>query len=67
MPSPADQPRVTLVLGKFRVLDRTEFEMKVALGGTTTMTVGVQPFMDVKAGDLITLYTEVYINDKTNG
>lgn len=56
-----DKPRVTLVLGKFRVLARTEFQMKVALGGTTTMTVSVSPLMDVKAGDLITLYTEVYL------
>lgn len=65
MPSLVDKPRVTLVLGKFRVLERTEFEMKVALGGTTTMTVGVQTFMDVKAGDLITLYTEVYLAKST--
>jgi len=51
--------RIVLVLGKFRVTERTEFTMKVALGGSTTMTIPVQPFMDVKAGDLLTLYTEV--------
>ena len=51
--------RVKLVLGKFRVISRTELEMKVALGGSTTMTVGVESFMDVREGDLITLYTEV--------
>lgn len=59
MPEVASPLRVKLVLGKFRVISRTELEMKVALGGSTTMTVGLEPFMDVKAGDLITIYTEV--------
>lgn len=54
--------RVKLILGKFRVLERTELSMKVALGGSTTMTVELQPFMDVKSGDMITLYTEVLLN-----
>jgi hypothetical protein len=58
-PALAKQFRVRLILGKFRVLERTELEMKVALGGSTTMTVAVEPYMDVKAGDLLTLYTEV--------
>jgi hypothetical protein len=53
--------RARLILGKFRVLERTELSMKVALGGSTTMTVSVEPFMDVKAGDLLTLYTEVLL------
>ena len=57
--------RARLILGKFCVIDRTELEMKVALGGSTTMTVSVEPFMDVKAGDLLTLYTEVLINAPT--
>ena len=51
--------RVVLNLGKFRVMERSETSMKVALGGSTTMTVQLEPFMDVRAGDLITLYTEV--------
>ena len=54
-----NQLRARLILGKFRVLERTELSMKVALGGSTTMTVSVEPFMDVRAGDLLTLYTEV--------
>ena len=53
--------RARLILGKFRVLERTETSMKVALGGSTTMTVSVEPFMDVRDGDLLTLYTEVLL------
>jgi hypothetical protein len=55
------QLRARLILGKFRVVERTELTMKVALGGSTTMTVSVEPFMDVKAGDILTLYTEVLL------
>ena len=51
--------RMVLVLGKFRVSERTEAAMKVELGGSTTMTVTLPPQADVKAGDLLTLYTEV--------
>ena len=51
--------RLRLVLGKFRVLERTALEMKVALGGSTTMTVTLPEYADVRAGDLLTLYTEV--------
>jgi hypothetical protein len=43
------------------VIERSETHMKVALGGSTTMTVTVEPYMDVQSGDLITLYTEVYL------
>lgn len=53
--------RARLILGKFRVLERDELSMKVALGGSTTMTVGLESYMDVRAGDLITLYTEVLL------
>lgn len=57
-----DKPlRIILSLGKYRVLDRTETEMKLALGGSTTMTIGIEPYMDVNAGDVLTLYTEVLI------
>lgn len=51
--------RIVLVLGKFRVLEREDRMMKVALGGSTTMTVTLPEHADVKAGDLLTLYTEV--------
>ena len=60
-PTDAERLRVKLVLGKFRVIERSETHMKVALGGSTTMTVTVEPYMDVQSGDLITLYTEVYL------
>lgn len=51
--------RYVLILGKFRVTERTESQMKLALGGSTTMTVALPPRADVKAGDILTLYTEV--------
>ncbi len=53
------QFRYKLVLGKFRVSERTAGAMKVELGGSTTMTVTIPEHADVRAGDLITLYTEV--------
>jgi hypothetical protein len=53
------QMRLVLVLGKFRVTDKTETTMKLALGGSTTMTISIPPYADVRPGDLLTLYTEV--------
>ena len=53
------EPRLVLVLGKFRVTDRQNNLMKIALGGSTTMTVTLPEWADVKAGDILTLYTEV--------
>ena len=53
------QLRLVLVLGKFRVTERTDATMKLALGGSTTMTVNLPPHCDVREGDLLTLYTEV--------
>lgn len=53
------QFRYKLVLGKFRVSERSAGAMKVELGGSTTMTVTIPEHADVRAGDLITLYTEV--------
>lgn len=54
--------RIVLVLGKYRVISRTETDVKVALGGSTTMTFDIKPFMDIREGDLLTFYTEVYTN-----
>lgn len=51
--------RLVLNLGKYRVTERENLQMKLALGGSTTMTVTLPPHADVKAGDLLTLYTEV--------
>ena len=58
--------RARLILGKFRVLERTELMIKVALGGSTTMTISIEPYMDVNAGDLLTLYTEVLLRKQTD-
>lgn len=61
------QLRLILVLGKFRVSDRQNNLMKLELGGSTTMTVTLPDGADVKAGDLLTLYTEVlYAAPKSN-
>jgi hypothetical protein len=58
--APLKKPlRLVLVLGKFRVLERENLQMKVALGGSTTMTITLPAQADVKAGDLLTFYTEV--------
>jgi hypothetical protein len=51
--------RYILNLGKYRVLERTETHMKLALGGSTVMTVSLPPQADVRTGDILTLYTEV--------
>jgi hypothetical protein len=55
-PSPV---RLILALGKFRVTHRSENLMKIALGGSTTMTVTLPDHADVREGDILTLYTEV--------
>jgi len=46
---------------KGRVVDRGDYGFKIAIGGSTTITVKLpQPHMyDVKDGDLLTIYTEV--------
>lgn len=51
--------RLVLVLGKFRVTERENLQIKIALGGSTTMTVTLPDRADVKAGDILTFYTEV--------
>ncbi len=62
---PAKEPmRLRLVLGKFRVVDLRGQTMKVALGGSTTMTCQLPDLADVREGDLLTLYTEVLVKAK---
>ena len=51
--------RLILNLGKYRVMERQNLQIKIALGGSTTMTVTLPPQADVKEGDILTLYTEV--------
>lgn len=57
-----DRFRAVLVLGKYRVIKKTDTHVQVALGGTTTMTFDIKPFFDIREGDLLTFYTEVYTN-----
>ena len=55
--------RAILPLYKVRVVECTDGGFKLALGGSTTMTVTL-PHMhlyDVKEGDLLTIYTEVLL------
>lgn len=52
--------RLILTLGKFQVLERGHNTIKVALGGSTTMTI-TDPIiarLDIRAGDILTYYTE---------
>lgn len=59
------QLRATLVLGKYRVIERQVDGFRLSLGGTTEMKVLFADLglnYDVRSGDLLTLYTEVFIN-----
>lgn len=64
----SSQMRMILVLGKVRIVERQHTRMKLALGGSTTMEIfsDVLEHADVKAGDVLTLYTEVlYANPQS--
>ena len=59
------QLRAQLVLGKYRVIERQADGFRLSLGGTTEIKVlfaDQQLNYDVRAGDLLTLYTEVFLN-----
>lgn len=58
-----NSPRAILPLGKARVIDRSATSFKMAIGGSTTITVDVgnMSLYDIKDGDLLSLYTEVII------
>lgn len=61
----SQQLRAVLVLGKYRVIERQADGFRLSMGGTTEMTVkftDTQLHYDVRAGDLLTLYTEVFLN-----
>jgi len=57
------QMRAVLPLLKGRVIDRGDYGFKIAIGGSTTITVDLpHPHLyDIKDGDLLTLYTEVLL------
>lgn len=57
--------RAVLTLGKYRVIERQADGFRLSLGGTTELRVkfaDTQLNYDVRAGDLLTIYTEVFIN-----
>lgn len=64
MESPASSLRLQLIIGKFRCLEVTKialgYRAKVALGGSTTMTVDI-PYeaADIRTDDILTFYTEI--------
>lgn len=53
--------RAVLPLLKGRVVERTDTYFKLAIGGSTTITVRPEnmSLYDIRDGDLLTLYTEV--------
>lgn len=55
--------RAILPLGKGHVIDRGDWGFKLAIGGSTTITVSLAHMQhyDIKDGDLLTLYTEVLL------
>jgi len=57
------QMRAILPLGKVRVVERTDKTIKLALGGSTTMTIMLNHMhlYDIKDGDLLSIYTEVLL------
>lgn len=58
--------RAVLPLLKGRVVDRGDAHFKIAIGGSTTITVQCKTAMyDIRDGDLLTLYTEVLLAQPT--
>jgi hypothetical protein len=56
------QFRAILPLGKARVVDRGPDFFKLAIGGSTTITISTNmDLYDIRDGDLLTLYTEVLL------
>jgi len=57
-----DQMRAILPLLKARVVEKTPDHFKIAIGGSTTITV-TMPIgrYDIRDGDILTLYTEVLL------
>ena len=63
MEPPAKSMRAILPLLKGRVVDKGEYGFKIAIGGSTTITIGLMHMhlYDIKDGDLLQLYTEVLL------
>jgi len=55
--------RAILPLAKARVVDRGPDFFKLAIGGSTTITISTNmDLYDIRDGDLLTLYTEVLLS-----
>ena len=63
MEPPKKQMRAILPLGKFRVIEHGSGYIKIAMGGSTTMTIDLNHMhlYDIKDGDWLTMYTEVLL------
>lgn len=58
--------RAILPLLKARIVDRGPDYFKLAIGGSTTITIACATAMyDIRDGDLLTLYTEVLLAQPT--
>jgi hypothetical protein len=59
--------RAILPLGKARIVDRGPTHFKIAIGGSTTITITTpMDLYDIRDGDLLTLYTEVLLAPRQN-
>lgn len=59
------QMRAVFPLTKARVVARDATGFKLALGGSTTMTIVCDMnLFDIRDGDLLTIYTEVLLKEK---
>lgn len=58
--------RAILPLGKYRVISIDGDDVKIHMGGTTTMVVTLanKEMVDIRVGDLLTFYTEAPLNVK---
>lgn len=66
MESTARQMRAVMPLLKARVIERGPDYFKLAIGGSTTITVKCQMEMyDIRDGDLMTIYTEALFKTPT--
>lgn len=63
MESTGPQRRLILPLGKYRVVERHGNTIKIELSGPYSMMVIVPDCADVRAGDILTFYTEVLYAD----
>ena len=63
MESAKSQMRAILPLLTGRIVDRDGNTFKIAIGGSTTITVAPQnmALYDIPDGDILTLYTEVML------